>query len=68
MAWYESKRHRISHTDMYFLKEEHTRWGHECCTTNGSDYCKIMVLKVLEDDERYKSAVKNSAIEDAKVS
>tara|TARA_Y100000296_G_scaffold1354_1_gene1427 strand:+ start:774 stop:977 length:204 start_codon:yes stop_codon:yes gene_type:complete len=67
MAWYESKRHRISHTDTYFLKEEHTRWGHNW-TTNGNDYCKIMVLKVLEDDERYKSAVKNSAIEDAKVS
>ena len=26
--FFESKRHSVSHTDMYFLKVEHTAWAH----------------------------------------
>ena len=58
MSWYESKRHSISTTDIYFLKEKDTRWGH------GADHCKIMVIKVPTDDPRYKMAVKNDAAAD----
>jgi len=63
MSWYESKRHSKSCTDMYFLKEKDTRWGHDWRQgCNGADHCKIMVIKVPTDDPRYKMAVKNDAV------
>tara|TARA_R110001606_G_scaffold282330_1_gene430966 strand:- start:265 stop:1029 length:765 start_codon:yes stop_codon:yes gene_type:complete len=54
MSWYESKRHSKSHTDMYYEKEEHTRWAHF------SELCRISVMYVTEDSNEYKSAINNS--------
>lgn len=54
MSWYKSKRHIKSHTDMYYKKEEHTRWGHS------NPLCRIMVVKVSEDSNEYKQAIYRS--------
>ena len=56
MSWYESKRHIKSHSDMYYEKEEHTRWGHS------NPLCRISVVVVIEDSNEYKAAIKNSII------
>ena len=53
-SFFESKRHRISHTDMYFQKEEHTRWVHN------DPLGKVFVIKVRTDSVYYESAVDNS--------
>lgn len=60
MSWFESKRHRISHTDMYYLREEDTRWGWE------DPLCKISVFRCYEKSNEYDSAVNNSKIMDEK--
>ena len=63
MSWYDSKRHTVSNTDMYYLYEGHTRWGHnwpEGC--NGSQRCEIRVRKVNKNSTKYKMAVENSII------
>ena len=54
MSWYESNRHSKSHTDMYFLNEKDTRWGHK------RNICKIFVICVDKDNYSYVSAVENS--------
>lgn len=46
---------------MYFLQEEHTRWGlnwPKGC--NGSDICKIKLIQVSKDSKEYDSAITNS--------
>jgi len=60
MSWFESKRHRISHTNMFYLREEDTRWGHE------NQLCKILVFKCCVKSNEYDSAVNNSKIIDEK--
>tara|TARA_R110000823_G_scaffold36930_5_gene100520 strand:- start:506 stop:757 length:252 start_codon:yes stop_codon:yes gene_type:complete len=62
MGWYESKRHKIAHTHMYYLKKEETEWG------NGREWEEDEVLKirsilVSKDSNEYDSAVNNSNLE-----
>ena len=54
ISFYESKRHSISHTDMYFEREEDTRWSYH------DENSKIFVIRVDEESNEYKSAVQNS--------
>ncbi len=54
-SFFDSKRHTVSHTDMYYNEEKHTRWVH--CTR---DYTTVSVIRVLKNSEEYKSAIKNS--------
>tara|TARA_B110000285_G_C14967779_1_gene534973 strand:+ start:305 stop:826 length:522 start_codon:yes stop_codon:yes gene_type:complete len=62
MSWFDTKRHLISDTDMYFAEEEHTRWGQNWIKgCNGSDICKIFVIQVTICSDEYRMAVKNSA-------
>ena len=42
MSWFKTVRHRISHTDMYFAEEEHTRWGHD------DPSCRIEVIQAIK--------------------
>lgn len=61
MCWYSSKRSFKENTSMYFLKEEHTRWGHNWVEgRNGSQRCEIKVICVDENSNEYKCAVSNS--------
>ena len=61
MSWYESNRHKVSEKDMYYLYEEHTRWGHNWpINRNGHQRCEIRVVKVDKNSVVYKSAVENS--------
>ena len=54
-SFFESKRHTISHTDMYFNEEKHTRWVH--CSRG---HATVSVIRVLKNSEEYKSAINNS--------
>ena len=56
MSWYDSKRHTKSHTNMYYLQEHHTRWGHE------NELCRISVVEVEETSNEYDSAVNNDKV------
>ena len=61
MSWYESKRHTKPCSIMLYLKEKHTRWGHNWekgC--NGSQRCEIRVIQVLTSSKDYDMAVNNS--------
>jgi len=65
MSFYDNQRCIKSHTDMYFVKEEHTRWGHDFSSfDNPREVCKIFVIEVDEDSNEYKSAVSNSRVSD----
>ena len=55
MSWYESPRHKISHTDMYYLNEEDTRWGHD-----EGERCEIRVIRVKRDSDDYRMAERNT--------
>ena len=55
---FESRRHKISHTDMYFAKIEHTLWALEDPLT------KIEVILVSSTGDIYRQAVGNSNIQD----
>jgi len=54
MSWFESKRHSISHTDMYFARESDTRWGHR------NPLCTITVVAVERGTPEYESAIRNT--------
>ena len=60
MSWYKSKRHRISHTDMYFSEEKHTRLAYD------DPLCKIEVIRVLKSSHEYTSAIENSQRENSR--
>ena len=63
MSWYTNRRSKKSNEDMYFLQEEHTRWGLNWPKGwNGSDICKIKLIQVSKDSKEYDSAVTNSKI------
>ena len=67
MSWYDNQRCIKSNTDMYFAKEEHTRWGHNWSSVDDPrEVCKIFVIEVDEDSNEYKFAVTNSRIRDKK--
>jgi len=78
---YESKRHTISHTDMYFSKLEDCLWIYDNHYYNSktddledryyhltespppklNDFFDIQIIRVLDNDDRYKSAFSNSS-------
>jgi len=65
MSFYNNGRCIRSHTNMYYLKEEHTRWGHDWNSRrNTGEVCKIFVIEVDEDSNEYNSAVNNSRTAD----
>jgi hypothetical protein len=59
ISFYDTKRSRTSHTDMYYLKPEHTQWAF-----NPYQITKIFYIKVPINSNEYDSAVKNSMIMD----
>jgi len=61
IGFYETKRSRISHTTMYYLKPEHTHWEF-----NTYQITKICYIKVPINSNEYESAVKNSMLMDTK--
>lgn len=60
-SWFETKRHSKSHTNMYFLKAEHTYW-----IFNSMEWfdglVRIELIMVDENTDYYKSAVENSIL------
>ena len=62
MSWYDSPRHRKSHTDMYYLKQHHTYWGFD------DPLCRIQLIQVRTDTDKYYSALMNSHLADLKPS
>jgi len=67
MSFYNNRRCTVSHTDMYYIKEEHTRWGHDF-NDGGGDICRIFVIEVDEDSNQYTSALCNSSLKEKKES
>ena len=50
MSWFESPRHRRSHTDMYFAEPQHTLWGFD------NPLCRISYIKVPTDSVYFRTA------------
>ena len=63
MSWYESKRHKISHTDMYFQYEKDTRWVYDRVYNDGQ-WFDITVVRVPINSSECKSAIGNSKKKD----
>lgn len=65
-SWFETKRHKKSHTSMYFLKAEHCGW-----VFGSDDYhnglCRVELIPVLTSVVAYLSAEKNSEREDKRL-
>ena len=66
---YETKRHRISHTDMYFKEVKDTQWlwigdesGLKVICSSG--YGMVHYIRVKKDSKEYKMAIENSKISD----
>jgi hypothetical protein len=59
IGFYETKRSRESHTNMYYLKPEHTHWAF-----NPYQITKIFYIRVPIGSNEYDSAVKNSMLMD----
>lgn len=57
-SWFDNKRCRVSHTDVYYLKAEHTHWIHERCWC--PQVVKVEYIAVEKDSDYYKMAVNNS--------
>ena len=71
VSMYETKRHRISHTDMYFKEAKDTHWlwigdesgsGKVICS---SGYGLVHYIRVKKDSVEYKSAIENSKSSEA---
>ena len=57
MSWFDTKRHSVPHTMMYFALLEDTFWGLD------GDWCggritRITVIKVLENSSEYESEIR----------
>ena len=61
---YSSKRHTKSHTDMYYLKAEHTHWALEDEINYDEDDRRVHYIQVRKDSSHYASAVYNSQLID----
>ena len=61
---YSSKRHTKSHTDMYYLKAEHTHWALEDEINCDEDDRRVHYIQVRKDSSHYASAVSNSQLMD----
>lgn len=60
-SWFESKRHKKSHTDMYFENAKHTEWVFNSCDyLNG--LAKVEYIMVGENTKYYEMAVGNSCL------
>ena len=60
ISWFESKRHRISHTSMYFNRLKDTQWVYDRCW--GKQVVKIEVIQVTEGSNEHNCAIKCSKI------
>ena len=60
ISWYESNRHRVSHTDMYYLNPEDTTWIYERCWCN--EVVKVEYIRILKNSVNYNTAYENSYI------
>lgn len=63
VSFYTNKRYKISHTDMYYLKAEHTHWAFNRINA-GDEVCIVKYIEVFDFDRRYIMAVENSKIAD----
>ena len=60
-SWFETKRHKIPYTRMYYEKAEHTQWVFESFDyLNG--IATVKYIKVSPHSQRYSSAVLNSGL------
>ena len=59
-SWFESKKHKISHTDMYFNHLDHTLW-----VLDSFDYqeglARVELVPVERDSPEYEMALANSS-------
>ena len=71
VSMYETKRHSISHTDLYFKEAKDTQWlwiddesgsGKVICS---SGYGLVHYIRVKKDSVEYKSAIENSKSSEA---
>jgi hypothetical protein len=64
MSWYDSPSSKESNSNMYFLLEEDTRWGHDWTPNcrNPKEFCKIHVITVLTNTDEYLTAIENSKV------
>lgn len=57
MRWFTDRESLDCNTSMCYLTEEETRWGHDWTPgCNGSEYCKVVVMKVSKSSGKYESA------------
>ena len=59
ISFYNNNRCKVSHTNMYYLKAEHTRWAFD-----SHQIVKIFYIRVSKDSYEYKSAVNNSMLDE----
>ncbi len=62
ISFYDTKRSRSSHTNMYYLKPEHTTW-----VFDRDVIAKIFYIKVPIDSNEYYCAVKSSEVMENKM-
>ena len=60
-SWFDSKRHRKSHTDMYYKELKDTLWVFDSCDYKNG-LARVEVIKVSKNTNEYDSAVNNSNI------
>ena len=60
ISWYESKKHRVSGTDMYYLNSEDTTWIYERCWND--EVVKVEYIRVLKNSVYYSTAYESSVI------
>ena len=61
ISWYESKRHTISTTDMYYLNGKDTVWIYDRCW--GQEVVKVEYIRVLRTSVEYLSAFNRPVVE-----
>ena len=64
MSWFESKRHHKSHTDMYYLNAEDTKWVFETCPL--CNHYRVELIQVLSNSSWYGSASRNTELKNKK--
>ena len=67
IGFYESKKHRISHTDLYYENPEHCHEFLDCPLRNAHDIIKIEYIRVKKDTSQYQSAIQNSKIRNKQI-
>ena len=61
VSFYDNNRCKVSNSNMYYSKPEHTRWAFD-----SHQIVKIFYIRVSEDSNEYKSALHNSKLMDNK--